>query len=91
LYAAISLDSNGGDKKTEKESVRMRYTIIYILGLLIVLIVAEIIGDYSPQLQEILSMNIVLGPVAFVVMIILEGIYQIIRRFYPENNSEEEK
>lgn len=63
----------------------MRYTIIYILGLLIVAIVAEIIGEYSPRLEEILSMNIVFGPVAFVVAIILEGIYQLICKFYPEN------
>jgi len=55
-----------------------RYLVIGIISIVFGIILSEIAGKYNQRMGEILSMDMVFVPVAFCIMVILEGLYQAI-------------
>ncbi len=60
----------------------VRYIVMGVLAVVIQLAFAETAGKYNQRLGEILSMDMVFIPVAFCIMIVLEGVYQMFFRNY---------
>jgi len=59
-----------------------RYIFIGITSIIMALVISEVVGTYDQRAGEMMQMDMVFMPTSFVIMVILEGIYQLIYRFY---------